>query len=79
MSIVPDSCPSCGERIISYAHWDWHKRVDHLREDEPCERCGEWDDERTTFGPYGWMHHGCEGQTAYEAALAHEERNEEAS
>lgn len=79
MSIVPDSCPSCGEPITSFAHWDWHKRVDHLREYEPCEACGQWDDERTQPGPGGWLHDGCSDQLAADAAAVHIERQEGAA
>lgn len=71
MSVVPNLCPMCGEAIESYAFWDWHKRVDHLRDDEPCERCGQWDEERTLPTQFGWMHAGCANQIATEQAKAH--------
>lgn len=79
MTVIPDSCPACGEPIEGYAHWDWHRKVDHLRDDQPCEKCGQWDDEPTTYGEFGWMHEGCRTQVGRDLAEAHIEREDGAA
>lgn len=74
MSIFHETCPACGYKSEVPVEWTFHMRADHGRDDEPCERCGEWDDERTTNGPGGWLHERCADQLATEEALRHYER-----
>lgn len=74
MSIFHEVCPACDYRSEVPVEWEFHRRADHGRDDEPCERCGEWDDARTELTEFGWMHEGCANQVAYDQALAHYER-----
>jgi hypothetical protein len=78
MTVVPDSCPDCGQPIESFALWDWHMKVDHGRDYEPCDYCGQWDDEPTYFGHGGWLHERCSDELASEAARAYMEGRESA-
>lgn len=74
MTIVHEKCVLCDFPTPSFAVQDFHRRVDHLRDDEPCEICGEWDEARTSVTEFGWAHDGCANQLAYDRALAHYER-----
>lgn len=69
-----DICLLCGEATPTPESWDAHRREVHVRDDEPCEICGEWDDERTVFTEFGWAHFGCATQKGYELAQEHMER-----
>lgn len=64
-------CPLCDFKSSSWAMWDFHRQVEHLRDFDPCERCGQWDDERTLPTQFGVMHPGCANQLAREQAEAH--------
>lgn len=64
----PRLCPLCGEALPTWAYFDWHRQMEHDRTDEPCDLCGQWNDERTGFGPFGWAHLSCEAQKAEQEA-----------